>query len=276
MTDFLQGFTLNNGEYRGLLVHLENSYQQAIEHHAYPKPMSIFLGEALAAITLLSYNLKQEGKLALQIESSGPLKILIAEANHLRGIRGLIQWRDDVPLTTTLIESGQCAITLMPKNGQYHQGIVPISQQNIAASLETYFTQSEQITTRMLLACDGTRAAGLLVQQLPSEVTSTPTLDQTTLNFIVDTVQAKELLTECNEQLLHKLFHEYTTQIFEPEAVCFSCTCTHEKMMDAVKLLGKADALDLIKTHKQVVVTCEFCAHHYGFDKNEVEAIFHE
>ena len=45
-------------------------------------------------------------------------------------------------------------------------------------------------------------------------------------------------------------------------------------MADAVRLLGLNDALDLLNTHKTVTVTCEFCNHHYDFDRTEVHALF--
>lgn len=272
MPDSLQAFILNEGEYKGLFVHLDACYQQILALHAYPKPVAHLLGEALAAVTLLSHNVKRAGKLALQIETPGSIKALIVEATHTHGIRGLVQWRDDCLLHDPSLESGKFAITMMPKNSAYYQGIVPIVQQNIAQSLETYFSQSEQIFTRIVLACTDKKVSGLLIQKLPEE--KEPTLDSTTLNFLIQTLQAKELLEDSPKQLLHKVFHEYTVRLFTPEKVRFECTCTHDKMVNAVKMLGKEDALALIRSHKQVEVTCEFCNHHYGFDKKEIEQIF--
>ena len=272
MHDTLQSFILNDGEYRGLLIHLDDCYQDVLSLHTYPKPLAHLLGEALASAVLLSYHLKQAGKLALQIETPGFVKMLVAEANHKRGIRGLIQWRDDYLPDSPLLESGKFAITMMPKNSAYYQGIVPIIQQNIATSLEAYFTQSEQIFTQILLVSTDKKIAGLFIQKLPNE--TEPALDSRTLNFLLKTVKDQELLEDQPEKLLHKLFHEYTVRLFEPEKIHFECTCTHEKMVNAVKMLGKEDALALIRTHKQVEVICEFCNQHYRFDQHEIEHIF--
>lgn len=272
MHDKLQAFILNDGEYRGLFVHLDDCYRDVLSLHTYPKPLAHLLGEALASVTLLSYNLKQAGKLALQIETPGFIKTLVAEANHKRGIRGLIQWRENYLPDSPLLESGKFAITMMPKNSAYYQGVVPIIQHNIAASLEAYFTQSEQVFTRIHLASTDQKIAGLFMQKLPSD--TAPTLDSNTLNVLFNTITDQELLEDQPEKLLHKLFHEYTVRLFEPEKIYFECTCTHGKMVNAVKMLGKEDALALISTHKQVEVICEFCNQHYGFDQDEVEQIF--
>ena len=52
------------------------------------------------------------------------------------------------------------------RNARY-QGIVPLSGDSLARSLEAYFASSEQLPTRVLLAADDTRVAGLLLQKLP-------------------------------------------------------------------------------------------------------------
>lgn len=272
MHDQLQTFIINQEEYRGVLVHLNNSYQEMAALHAYPAPIAKLLGEALAGVSLLGHQLKQAGKLALQIETHDSIKLLVAEMNHHHGIRGLVQWRDNIPFTDPLINEGKFAITLMPKQGERYQGIVPLLGYGIAESLESYFTQSEQIFSRLLLACNGKHAAGLLVQRLPTE--KNLDLDTETLSFLLKTVKEEELLFDTCEQLLHKLFHEYEVKVFPPEAIHFECTCNHQKMENAVKLLGKEEAHEILSTNKSLEVTCEFCNRHYAFDKAEVDQIF--
>ncbi|MCD6046393.1 MAG: Hsp33 protein [Gammaproteobacteria bacterium] len=272
MKDYLQSFIINHEEYRGIFVKLDDSYQKIITLHAYPEPIAQLLGEALAAIALLGHNLKQAGRMALQIETEGSLKFLVAEMNNRLGIRGLSQWRDNIPFGSQLLESGKFVITMMPERGERYQGIVPLIRHSLAKSLESYFTQSEQVFTKILLACDGKSAAGLLIQKLPSQLE--PSLDKTTLSLILDTVTQEELLFDASKKLLHKLFHEQTVELFQEEPIHFECTCSHEKMENAVRMLGPKEAEEVLSTHKVIEVTCEFCNHRYAFDKNEVNKIF--
>lgn len=272
MQDQIQRFILNNGEYRGVLVHLTDSYKEILSFHAYPKPIAELLGEALAAVALLGNNLKHPGRLIFQIETDDAVELLATEINENHGIRGVIQWRDEVPLTQPLITSGQCAITLIPEQGERYQGIVPITHAKIEKSLEYYFHQSEQIYSRIVLACNGDKAAALLIQKLPTK--DAPTLDETTLNFLVDTIKPHELLIDDNQTLLRKVFHEYDVELYTAESVAFECTCTPERMQNAIRILGKADALALFSTQKTIEVTCEYCNDQYNFDKADVERIF--
>jgi redox-regulated HSP33 family molecular chaperone len=67
------------------------------------------------------------------------------------------------------MRGGQFVITLDPKDGgQGYQGIVPIEGENVAEILQNYMQRSEQIETRIWLACDEHTAAGMLLQKLPN------------------------------------------------------------------------------------------------------------
>lgn len=272
LKDSLQGFLLNKEEYRGVLVRLNDSYQEIIQAHAYPFPIAQLLGEGLVAVALLGSHLKRKGKLILQIETPDCVRLLATEINERHGIRGLAQWRDEVPFTKSLLVTGQFAITLMPIKGESYQGIVPLVQHSMAKSLEQYFQSSEQVYSRILLACDGKAAAGLLLQRLPQ--TQDPSLDHETLDFFLNSLQLQELLYDESEVLLYKLFHEQLVEIFPAEPIKFECTCNYEKMQAAVRMLGKEEALTLLSTHKTIDVTCEYCNHSYQFDRPEVESIF--
>ena len=71
--------------------------------------------------------------------------------------RGLVG--DDAKLTVTMEGPDRVAAW---------QGIVPLSGDSLARSLEAYFATSEQIPTRVVLAADARRVAGVLLQKLPT------------------------------------------------------------------------------------------------------------
>ena len=50
-----------------------------------------------------------------------------------------------------------------------YQGLVALDSATLDQAFEAYFEQSEQLPSRLLLACDGQREAGLLLQKLPGE-----------------------------------------------------------------------------------------------------------
>ncbi len=274
MRDQLQAFILNQKQYRGVLVHLDASYQKILHLHAYPTEVGIYLGQLLAAAGLLGNNLKQAGRLGLQIQTDQLIKFIVAEINHTHGIRGLAQWRNDIFPNNGLLATGKFVMTLSPEKGERYQGIVPIVGDNIADSLQAYYTQSEQIFTRICLAANETAAAGLLIQKLPTSKTSEESLDLDAMKLIINTIRPEELLTDEPATLLPKLFHDFSIEVFSPERIHFECTCTQEKMTRAIRLLGKEEIDHILSTHKTVDVTCEFCNDHYQFTREEVERLF--
>ena len=80
----------------------------------------------------------------------------------------MAQWRaarDDEPL----LGAGRLAVNVdTGEHGQQFQGIVPLVGPELRNCLEAYFTQSEQLPTRLYLLGDDARVAGLLLQALPN------------------------------------------------------------------------------------------------------------
>ncbi len=90
-----------------------------------------------------------------------------------------------------------------------------------------------------------------------------------------ETVTDVELLTLANEEILRRLYHEDDIRLFDRESVKFKCTCNQARMENAIKMLGKVEALDILKEKQCIVVTCEFCNKAFTFDKIDVEKIFY-
>lgn len=274
-TDSLQKFLFSNIPVRGEIVHLNNSYLAVLDRHPYPGTVQTVLGETLVATTLLSSILKFSGSLILQVQSKGPLKLLVAQANHRRHIRGLAQWKDDISENgiKKSLEQGQLAITICPEESHRYQGIVELKG-SLAQSIETYFAQSEQLPTFIYLAADEQVAAGLLLQVLPGSYDVNPEIAWEHLTQLSRTLTAEEMLYLSNQEILKRLFHEEDVELFDSQAVIFYCDCSRERMERAIFILGKKDALELVKKEKIVRVICEFCNRHHDFDLIDVAKIF--
>ena len=80
--DLLHRFLFESLPVRGHLVRLDASWRAAIEHQDYPRAVSDTLGQAMAASVLMAGSLKFEGRLSLQIEGAGPLRLLLAQCSH--------------------------------------------------------------------------------------------------------------------------------------------------------------------------------------------------
>lgn len=114
-SDTLQRFVFENTAIRGEIVRLNTSYQAVLGKHNYPPSVRKLLGEALAIAALLSTTLKADGTLTLQIQASGPVTLVVAQANSLNQLRGLAHWKGDVSTESlmTAFGKGHLVITII-------------------------------------------------------------------------------------------------------------------------------------------------------------------
>ena len=151
----------------------------------------------MAAATLLSATIKFHGSLHLQLQGDGPVNLLLVEVTAGRTLRGLATWDGEVPEAACAeqVGNGRLAITIDPGGcGERYQGVVAVEHDTIAAVLESYFSQSEQLATRLWLAAGPERASGMLLQQLPDLPRTNDDEDWNRDVLLGETVTAPELL----------------------------------------------------------------------------------
>ncbi len=273
--DTLQRFVFENTPVRGNIVHLNQTFKQALHQQEMPSGLRSSLGELMAASALLSATLKMRGSLVLQIQSKGLLKLLVVECNSDFGIRATAKWDaavEDSQNIFEIINQGQCIITLDPKDeGQAYQGIVPLEGDSISEVLENYMMRSEQIDTRIWLSCDGESAAGMLLQKLPETVNQVTTAhDADTwnrVNYLAGTVTDTELLLLPAEALLTRLFHQEEVRLFEQSPTQFFCSCSRDSVSNMLRMLGNEELESIIEERGEIEVNCDFCNTLYRFDK---------
>jgi len=276
--DSLQRFIFKDAQIRGEIVRLNSAYAAIAERHPYPLPLQRFLGQALAASALLSATIKFSGRLTLQIQGDGPVSLLVVQSNEQFHVRGLAKWQGETvsQLFTKAFGSGHLAITITPTEGERYQGIVSLDNENLAGALEAYFHQSEQLPTCLCLFADEKSAGGILLQAMPADTTEDRYQFWEHLLTLTHTLTEQELLNLPNQTILKRLFHEEDIVLLDSEPVAFRCDCSIEKMERALLVAGKQEVQDILKTHRTVTVTCEFCNHHFDFDKVDVARIFAE
>ncbi|KQB52043.1 molecular chaperone Hsp33 [Pseudomonas endophytica] len=280
--DATQRFMFDTSDARGELASLEHSYADVLAKHAYPQPVQQLLGELMAAAALLVGNQKIDGLLSLQARSEGPVPLLMIECTSEREIRGLARYDAEqiAPDATLadLLPNGVLAITIDPRVGKRYQGIVDLNGETLADCFTNYFVMSEQVPTRFWLAANGQRARGMFLQQLPADVIDdederTESWDR--LLMLGDTLKTEELLGLDNETILHRLYHEETVRVFDPEALEFKCSCSRERSGNALTSLGHEDALNLVAEHGgHIEIDCQFCNARYLFDAADVDQLF--
>src|SRR5690625_721570 len=73
------------------------------------------------------------------------------------------------------------------------------------------------------------------------------------------------------EDILRKLFDKEQLEIHEKVPVYFECTCSKDRMLQAIKGLGKEEITAMIKEDHGAEATCHFCNEVYQVTETELE-----
>lgn len=277
--DSLFRFILEGSDVRGELVRLDRSWRTLVQRHAYPPPVRRVLGEAVSAVALLTATIKFDGKLSIQARGDGALRFLMAEATADGTVRGLARWRGPVPHAplSELLGNGRLVITIEPGRGRdRYQGIVDCSADTLADALRDYFGRSEQLPTRLWLAVDDDRAAGLLLQKVPGDgreewVNADETWERSVR--LTNRMPEHELLDLDATRLLTRVYGDRRVRLFDARTWEFRCGCSRGKVENMLRVLGRSELETLLAEQGRVEVSCEFCNAEFVFDAVDVEQL---
>ena len=273
--DTLRRFIFDRLPVQGRHVHLDATWRAALERQDYPAPVRALLGEAMAAAVLLSATLKFDGSITLQIQGAGPVHLLVVQCTSGLNLRGLARWNGALEGADfrTLVGDGRLVMTIEQEGKtERYQSIVALQGDTLSASLESYFTQSEQLATRLWLTAGDGSAAGLLLQMLPDRGGDSDAWQHVTI--LSDTVQQAELSNLSAQELLHRLYNEDDVRLFDGAPVAFRCQCSRERIEHTLRGLGHAEVQSILQEFGKVDVDCEFCGRRYSFDVVDVESLF--
>lgn len=284
--DQLTRFLLEEAGVRGVLVHLDDTWQQirhratGTPHEGVTPPASAvhLLGEAATAAALFTGHTKVEGRLSVQLRSRAVLRTLFAECTAAGTLRGIAQLSGEGPVSRDLRELGDDAVLAItienPAFGNRepirYQGLVSLDSDSLAGAFEGYFRQSEQLPTRLLLAVDDQRAAGLMLQKLPGD--SGDAEGWAHAGALFDTLGPEELLATDTTTLLTRLFHEGGVRLLGTRPLRFACSCSRERVESMLVSLGAEEARAAV-ADDEAKVRCEFCGEEYRFSSAQIEQL---
>ena len=298
-------FTVESLDLRGRVVRLGSTLDSILHRHAYPDAVARLIGEALVLTALLGSSLKVSGSFQLQARTDGIVSLLVVDYDLPDRMRAYARF-DETALATNpkapsaeLLGHGHLGLTIDqgPHTSRY-QGVVALTGQGLEEAAHQYFTQSEQIPTRVRLAFgnlvnksqddDRWRAGGMIVQFLPA---STDRLRQADLSpgdaphgidiidhpedenwvearALTETIEDHELLDPdlSSEDLLFRLFHERDPRVFEAQKLLDRCRCSTERILGMIEQFSESDKRAMVADDGSITVTCEFCSTHYHID----------
>lgn len=263
--------------------------QEARDRHKLSAIATAALGRTMAAGLLMSSSMKkQDARINLQIKGDGPLGGVLVDAGPDGTVRGYVS-NPHVKLPPNAqgkldvggaIGQGFLHTVKDFGHGYPYSSTVELVSGEIGDDITHYLATSEQTPSALALGVfvdseKVTAAGGLLLQILPKAAR-----DETLITKLESRLGRLSGFTPLLQQgkslqdIFEDLLGDEDLHIFpETQLVRFDCSCTFERMMGALGLLGKEELLDMIETDGGAEATCNFCGEVYHADVDHLKNV---
>lgn len=277
MNNYIQRFLLENLDICGAVVHLDSVWQKILQGRDYPQPVIELLGDISTTTLLLSHNLKQPGRLTVQLKGNGPVSMLVIDCNEALFLRGMAKCESVVEPQSVhdLLGHGHLVLTLdMFSMREAYQSIVPLDGGSIAEIFEHYFMQSEQLSSRLFLTTSGESISGILLQKMPGADAKDPDGWARAEALAATITQDRTIFSLPVSEMLSRLFFQETIRVFEAQEVHYGCSDDPTKIYNILQSLGREEVDAIIRECGEIVVHDDICNREYRFDAKMIDVIF--
>jgi molecular chaperone Hsp33 len=277
-TDYVQRFLFEDLDIRGRLVCLTGAWQRMLDGRDYPKDIASLLGHTTALNVLLGANQKGSGRVTLQVQGSGPVKLLVSDCTPELRIRGMASFERvglEPASERTLLGDGRLSVTLEDTtSGRLYQSLVPLEGESMEQIFLHYLSQSEQSTAFLRLFADSGALCGLLLEKLPLADSRDPD-GWNRITHLAATLRLEETRDAQPYDLLTRVVPEELMRVYRLYAVEYHCPYDEDKVKDMLRGLGRQEVESILAEQGEVVIRNEMCNHEYRFDARAIAELFH-
>ena len=272
------------GRFKISVVKTTEVVRTAVKNHSLSMLNTVLLGRALTASMLLASELKGEERIKLQLEGSGPVGLISAEANRVGEVRGYVRnplaelnYKDSSVSIGEGIGIGLLTVSkILYNEAEPRTSTIEIIKGDITADVAHFLAQSEQVLSAVLLDVslkdngEVNQAGGLLIQRLPG---ATDDVMEELHHHLLNLPEISKMLEEDQyiDQIMQKATEPYKIKELDRQPVHFFCRCTPDRFKDALSLLNLNDLKELSGENQEMV--CHFCGTRHMVTKQEVQMI---
>ncbi len=251
----------------------------ARERHKLSYVATAALGRTMTAGLLMASGMKRPGsRVNVRIKGDGPLGGILVDAGLDGTVRGYVG-NPNVELPPNAqgkldvggaVGKGFLYVVRDVGYGYPYSSTVELVSGEVGEDIAHYLATSEQTPSAVVLgvfvgAQGVTAAGGLLIQVLPKAARDEALVEKlesrvAALQGFTPLLQAGKNLTE----ILQDILGDMGLHIFpETQILRFNCSCSFERMLGALKILGEAELQDMIAKDDGAEAICEFCGEVY-------------
>lgn len=285
--DRIYTFLLGGGKFRGKIVHTTRLIQEMKANHDLGVLETLTLGQAYMGGLILASNLKDQGRIQLNIECGGPIKGLSVEADTHGTVRGYLK-ENPIPLDappesfdlSPYFGPGFLSVNRLEGNMKTpHSSQVMLQYGNISKDLASYYLESEQIPTFFNLSIKFDKqgevisSGAIFIQVMPG----TPDKEIEALEKeVLELPSLGDRLAQgvTPAQYLQNNLKNMNPEILQDKKVEFFCQCSKEYYVPYLKGLEPRDKEDIKeKGPFPLELKCFNCNSTYQFSKEELGTI---
>ena len=280
-----------NDEVRIMVIDAKELVAEAQRRHDTWQTATAALGRSLVGTALLAANLKGGDRLNVEIQGTGPLGRILCDGDATGHIRGFVEHPH---VALELNEAGKIDVArgvglpgtfsvrkYIEGSSEPFTGQVDLVSGELAEDFTYYMALSEQTPSAfglsVLVDTDESvlAAGGFMIQMLPGASEETISALEARLQILG---RFSDYLSQglSLEALLKLLVGEADYKVLAKEPVGFRCQCTHDKLANALKLLGAAELKEMIEEDGGADLTCHFCRERYHFNESELQTLIDE
>lgn len=275
--DKIQRFLFKELDIRGQYLSIDSAWQSMIQDRGYSQLVRQLFGELSALSIMLASSMKHPGKLTMQVQGDGLVSLILVEITHDLKLRGMVRSSNTVSETHTLdqiLGDGQIIATLYNAQTDHSfQSYVPRNKIGLIQTFEDYFSQSEQLETKLWVASTQHKLSSMLIQKMPKDK-SDDNEDWNRIIALSNTITDEELCNFSAEKMLHRLFHEEVVELFKGKEVNYECKQDRTRFERIIFDLGEEDARALLEERGEISIHNEICNEHLFFNEDDVNKIF--
>jgi len=284
--DGMDIFLLDDGNYRGSLLHGTRLVNQMRANHGLGIMETLILGHAYLAGGLLTSLVKGNDRIRLDITCDGPAGGLTVDANARGDIRGYLR-NPNLQLetqpesfdTAPFVGRGTLTVTRRLEQSKHPvTGHVSLHYGRIAQDLTTYFLESEQKPTAVVVSVQFDRngvvagAGALFVQALPEKNQGIAAdLDQSIESL--PSLGSRFAEGDTPAHLINTCLADYGPEIIGSRRIELQCPCSQHRFARYLKSLPSSEIEGLLSDGPiPAKVTCHYCNSTYMYEREILES----
>lgn len=273
-----------DGSIRAVIATTTETVEAARQKHDLSFTATAALGRALTAGVLLARTHCRDGQVALKFNGNGPLGRIYVDASPKGTVRGYVDNPQvELPLNSlgnfdvggAIGRTGYLQVTVDQGFGRPYMSTVELASGEVGEDVNRYLVNSDQTGSIVVVGTHLSRAGveaagGLIVQLLPDHTEETICqIENNITTFGTFTFLMRRGMTL--EDILKRILSGFEIRaLTEVEPLSFSCKCSKERFVEALKILPAQDLLEMAEEDGQAEGRCHYCNEYYYVGKDRL------